>query len=144
MTWCCLDQQLHSYSLGKKSIKEKKGGINIENYRKLLCWYRFLVVAYLQTSLSGKKNIAVEYCPWVALRTGTKKWRAICNLGDSSFQPLCLSVVLHIYQFLCLSRAAWILVFASLCTCFTLSCLYLTFTAWGCTCYWIKASLTVI
>lgn len=92
MTWCCLGQQLHSYYLGKK--------VGHEEYRAILCWYRFLFAGYFQTSLSKKKKyIVIEYCRWVAWSTGIKKWRAVSNLAFSlhspSFYDLLVSVCLE-------------------------------------------------
>lgn len=107
MTWCCLDQQLHSYYLEEKSKRKKKWGINILKITENLSWYRFSVAASFQTSLNGNIYIAIEYCIWTAWRTEIKKWRAILLTWVSfSFSPSafhgspCLAVCLSVWGFL--------------------------------------------
>lgn len=100
-----------------------------EKYRTILYWQRFFFAGYLQTSVSGKKK-----CCNIILLEGQESRNRELSLMLPFLFTAPLSII---YQFLCVQRAVWMLVFVSLHLFYSL-CI-LAFTVWDCI-FWIKAS----
>lgn len=81
-------------------MKEKEWGTNaLKITEKLFVGTDFWLQLISKLTWVKKEFNAIEYHSWATWRTGTKKWSTIYNLGDPSlhFQPLSLSVVLHVH-----------------------------------------------